>query len=239
VSTDPSAFVFNCTAVDSVVARQHEILAVINKTGFSVLRGLLDPAKIQAVRQVLTGGFERSRDVFRTGPYRQGCPDYQRIDIGEFQSSSRLCRYFFRFPWNDNTDFQSISSVLMDVRQVFDGVIPLTGTRFRSTFVIQYPRGGGFMSRHNEQAVHSDKPPFVVYTPLTKRGIDYTTGGGYILGEGDSLLYIDEFSEPGDVVLYRGDYYHGVTTVDPEVPISLDTVNGRMMLTASVSDYVK
>jgi hypothetical protein len=108
--------------------------------------------------------------------------------------------------------------------------------RFRMSFVLQYPIGGGFMSKHREYNREEGDRSYVVYVALTTRGQDFQKGGAYIY-DGDRKVDIEASVQAGDVVVYRGDRFHGVEGIDPDVPVRLSEVCGRMILTTIVQYF--
>ena len=91
--------------------------------------------------------------------------DFQRLDIGDYSSSSRFARFFFKFPWNKNDIYNKVASETYDIRSrlcdyqvgLWDQLQKLSHVKKKSktnkfcySYLIQYPVGGGFMSCHRE-----------------------------------------------------------------------------------------
>jgi hypothetical protein len=159
--------------------------------------------------------------------------------LGEYGATSRFARYFMFFPWNRDPVFESISQSQMDVMRGLArkdasyasmGAADSNPDRFRASYVIQYPIGGGFMSKHREfSRQEKDDHAFVLGIALTTRGKDFSTGGAYIFPS-DKQIDVEAGVQAGDIIIYRGDLYHGVDGVDPDRPVVLDRVCGRRIL---------
>ena len=171
--------------------------------------------------------------------------DFQRLDLGEYPASYRFCRYFFFFPWNENENFTSVTNDLLSIRNLISNKPETFGmigrdedvNRFSASYVIQYPSGGGFMSKHREYDMKEEGDnSYVVYIPLTTRGIDSKTGGAYAFNDNEEIN-IDDFAQKGDLVIYRGDRYHGVHNIDSDKSPSISKVDGRLMLTTIINYF--
>ena len=72
---------------------------------------------------------------------------------------------------------------------------------------------------------------------MSKKGIDFETGGAFIEDKKGDRLNIDDSVEIGDIIVYDGQTFHGVEDIDPHRKLSLDVLNGR--LAGFVSLYKK
>jgi hypothetical protein len=93
------------------------------------------------------------------------------------------------------------------------------------------------MSRHREwtQREEGDKA-YALYMALTTRGKDFEAGGAWVELDG-KRIDIDAYTQAGDLILYRGDQFHGVEGVDRDKPVVLDQVNGRIMFTTTIKYF--
>jgi hypothetical protein len=102
-----------------------------------------------------------------------------------------------------------------------------------------YPTGGGFLVEHVDSvlsSVHdwSGYKQFLQFLlPLTKKGTDFSRGGGYVYVE-EAKIVIDDLMSPGDVAVYSGLIRHGVDEIDPHLPLRLDIDSGRVVAFASL-----
>jgi hypothetical protein len=211
-----------------------------DSNGYSLIRGVVPAQDVRRYRTRVEELYDPQREIRVSSEFERGSADIQRLDLGEYRSSSRYARYFFFFPWNNAGCFAQIGEAQMKLFNLLarqDETFGFAGDadpdRYRLTFVIQYPIGGGFMSRHREYSRQRDDKAYVIYLALTTRGIDFETGGGYVC-LGDKLVDIENTVRAGDIVIYRGDYHHGVLGIDPHKPVQYDGICGRLMLTTIV-----
>jgi hypothetical protein len=243
----PGGIVRNIFELDSITqacSSIETIRAATDEAGFSIIKGMISKSLVGNYLECIRNTFDPNGDIRISGAYKRESQDFQRLDLGEFQSSTRFARYFFFFPWNDNfRQFDSISRPQMNIFNLLAGHSIDFGlstdshsSRFRSTFVIQYPLGGGFMSKHREYSIEKDDKAYVVYLALTTKGVEYSNGGAYVF-EGDKLIEIEEHVQASDIVIYRGDRFHGVSAIDRDKALNVSEVNGRMILTTQVNYF--
>ena len=67
---------------------------------------------------------------------------------------------------------------------------------------------------------------------MTKRGVNFQQGGGFVEIDGERLFYESEY-EAGDLVMYDERNIHGVEDVDLLEPMDVSTSEGRYMAFAT------
>lgn len=217
---------------------QHEV----NQNGYIVLKQFIPRELTKKIKEYVKSEFNIQNDVRISGHYKRDQANFHRLDCGEY-GNTRFARYFFFFHWNSLPDIiKKIDTLLIFTRNTladthFGTDKDLHSLRFSKTCILQYPIGGGFMSKHFERPIKEDKDTaYVVYLALTTRGIDFQSGGAYIENPDGKLIDIEAIVEEGDFVVYRGDYNHGVLGVDKDKHIILDALCGRMNM-MSTFDY--
>ncbi len=233
-------------SVGEVRERIDEIREQTDRGGFTIVRGPFGKDVVARLRERIRRLFDPKADVRISGHYQRGWKDFQRLDLGEYTASSRFARYFFFFPWNRDPEIERVAADQIDIfnrlarkSSDFGSQTAADGDpdRFRMSYAIQYPTGGGFMSRHREwtQREEGDKA-YALYLALTTRGEDFDSGGAWVERDGQTVD-IDAHVEAGDLVLYRGDHYHGVAGVDRDKPVVMDRVSGRIMFTTTIKYF--
>jgi|GEM_PF-2256611 len=99
--------------------------------------------------------------------------------------------------------------------------------------VHHYPRGGGFMSLHRDEYFPSkladkDKPFYQMLVLLSRKNIDFFTGGGVLVSFKDKKIDVETEAGFGSMILYDGRTKHGVEDVDPDQIIDFSRSDGRM-----------
>ncbi|MCX6125491.1 MAG: hypothetical protein NTV34_12200 [Proteobacteria bacterium] len=222
--------------------RLDELKQEVETKGFCILKNYASKEEVADLLSFLGSKFKIDQDVRVSGNYYRNMPDIQRLDIGEFKSSSRFCRYFFTFPWNSGRG-QELAKKLIQltnkITNVPDAFHDEDADRFLTSFFIQYPVGGGFMSGHREYAIKSKADnAFVLYIPLTTKSKNFNTGGAFVYNRENEKICIDDFCEAGDLVIYDGSALHGVESIDIRSKPDLDTLSGRIIFVAT-TEYIR
>lgn len=226
-------------SVAELLDRIGEVRARAGEEGYAIIRGAVGEDQVRRLVDRTQQLFDPRADLRVSGEYQREMKNFHRLDLGEYGASTRFARYFTFFPWNRDPVFEAVSSMMMEImrRLAGKGASYASGgpddtnpDRFRISYVIQYPIGGGFMSKHREYTRQEDDDhAFVLSLALTTRGKEFSSGGAY-LHRGDEKLDLEADVVAGDLLVYCGDMYHGVDGVDREKPVVLDAVCGRMVL---------
>lgn len=247
--------VFHLSSVRDFHDQRAEVLATLEREDVALLRGLVEPSVVREALARIASSFSRANDSLvdhkshAVAP--RDVPNYQRLMLGEHgegEKNRALCMRIFHNPsWNeDEWGLREVFRTMTRVRNAVYDVEPdycLDGpdgdvyTLFR---VHHYPAGGGFLGAHRDGVAASvpERAGLQGYVQallvMSEKGADFEAGGGYYYKDGRRVLY-EEFSRPGDILLYNGQTLHGVQTVDPYTPIDLDSAAGRY--SASVTLY--
>ena len=93
-----------------------------------------------------------------------------------------------------------------------------------------FPTGAGFMFPHKDIEMPSVIKGFGKYYQLiltmSEKGKDFKIGGGTIKYKNQIIEY-ENFTKPGDIVIYDSRTFHGVNTSDPHKPYIQRSANGR------------
>lgn len=222
-----------------------DFFSAMQRETFACFRGIVSPEAIRSSLDLIRDRFDRSKDAPRLG---HG-PDAVRSNFQKLLSGgesrtgnddARLFRAFYNPIWED--DIWGLRDSFIELARVRNKIasLPLdfaidkiednglwTASRFH-----QYPAGGGFFRRHTDYVVkdvadEKDTSFFQVVLTLTKKGEHFHDGGAFV-DIGEDRVCLDDYSEPGDIVIYDGRTVHGVEDIDPDVVLDLDTINGRL-----------
>lgn len=111
--------------------------------------------------------------------------------------------------------------------------------------MLQYPKGGGFLSAHDDYTPHYPKKIInailIVTSKVKKKSNDafetYKEGGLYFISKNGKKINVEDTAESGDVVLFDQKIIHGVNSVDPSSPLKLESTNGRLSLAFSIGKF--
>ena len=178
--------------------RIDEVRARAGKDGYAIIRGAVGEDQVRRLVDRTRQLFDPGADLRVSGEYRRSMQDFHRLDLGEYGASTRFARYFMFFPWNRDPVFESVSATMMEIMRRLAGknanyasAEDTNPDRFRISYVIQYPSGGGFMSKHREYTRQEDDDhAYVLSLALTTRSKDFSSGGAYLF-RGDERLDLE------------------------------------------------
>lgn len=89
--------------------------------------------------------------------------------------------------------------------------------------VIQYPSGGGFFGEH----IHPLEPQRIgLITNLSVKGKDHYSGGSTFKTP-NGKVNTDDIADVGDITLFRYNFPHAVSIIDPNQELDWNSENGR------------
>ena len=95
-----------------------------------------------------------------------------------------------------------------------------------------YPQGGGFMAEHHDtyfpMVLEQSQIPFLqVMGLMSSRGLDFKSGGGFIVQKNGTRLFFEDDNSIGKIVMFDGSIRHGVADVDTDKVFDLQGTQGR------------
>jgi len=145
------------------------------------------------------------------------------------------------FPESDSkypslTRLWSLLRVLRNELSDLDPIFGSDATRdgfWNACRIHHYPIGGGFMVEHRDthfpSILESNRLPFLqVMMLLSNRVVDFSTGGGYVIGRDDKIIDLESESAIGTIVIFDGSVRHGVNDTDKHEILSFDSSRGRI-----------
>ena len=230
---NPAALLADAGAVEDVRSR-------IAEGDICVARRQYEPASLDEIRRYLIAVGQGSLPNYV--PIEEGSPNFHRMNRADPRAYVLGCFHqFVFFPWNqDPFDLFTLFAPVFHLKnrlsglpaERFLGVEPEEGCTARLAFQV-YPRGGGFLNRHADPV---DYHQLTVPTlQMSRKGVDFHTGGLFIqLANGEDLM-VDDITEPGDVIYFNAACPHGVKTIDPEAELRWPAYAGRWMLLFAVN----
>jgi hypothetical protein len=93
-----------------------------------------------------------------------------------------------------------------------------------------FPTGAGFMFPHKDTIAPTIVKGFSKYyqvlITLSEKGKDFKTGGGTVTYK-NKLIEYENYTKPGDILIYDSRTIHGVNTIDPHKKFIQRSGNGR------------
>lgn len=242
------------TATDASQLRDEgeSIRAAVAKSGFCLVRGLVDPAIArQAVTRVHNAFAEAPIAPSGLGSRESVRRNSAKWSIGGFSPSqsgvSRLMATFYNpMAQPDLFGLREAFRTLIEVRDLVSGLEKslqdeyLENGAFNATRVQMYPSGGGFMSAHSDStaaSILSAQRDGCFLQPvllISQRGLDYESGGAFVIDKDGQSVDVELGSQSGDIIIYDERTVHGVADVDTHVPPNVALTRGRIVGLASV-----
>jgi hypothetical protein len=167
-----------------------------------------------------------------SSPYKHRFYDKKKdfwSSIDVYPSLARTRRIFKTFEMGKRyrEKFKAFDEVVnLQYGYLYDNVLKKrTYSKFSA---YQYPKGGGFFSKHK----HSRWPTnYGVILNLSKTGKDFKEGGVNNFYYRKKKIYINKNEvDQGDLTLFRYDLYHEIPPVDPREDLKFDK-SGRWTVT--------
>ncbi|MBT6136088.1 MAG: hypothetical protein HOH65_01330 [Rhodospirillaceae bacterium] len=183
------------------------------------------------------------------GRILEGAEDFHRYvhaDMSERYAAHRLRHDFHFYPWNDDPlGMREECDQRWRVFKVMNGLGPLKGASNTPKdgivdryHVFHYPRGGGSIQIHSDPTQNQKT---IMISLGTKRGVDYQTGGLFLVDADGNHVDCEPLIDPGDMVTCYAHVHHGVETVDGGEELDWSPKRGRWFLGfySIDSDYIE
>lgn len=190
------------------------------KTGdVFIAKKVFPPSVVSRIKDYLVGIGKSSLPNYQ--PIEMGCPNSHRINYWDERSYVKGCFHQFAFfPWNQ--DIFNLFELAREVyymknllshnpKERFLGRAPEDGCVSRLS-VQFYPKGLGGMNKHQDPVDHHQTTaPSLV---MSKKGLDFSSGGLYVEKAEGEKLYLDDVADIGDVLYFNPQTPHGVERID-------------------------
>lgn len=223
------------------------VIESVSKNSFEIIRGIVSPEDVK-------NGIAKMKQIFSvTNDHgssdiapEQILNNFQKWSVGSLSpksdSSARLMRIFYNPLWSEDIySLHGMFDKLVEVRNHLQGIDinyakKVEENKLYSACRVQfYPKGGGFMQAHTDwvgvnNLEKTDVRQFIqILVVLSKRGEDFTRGGGFVTNSKGEKVYVEQDAELGDIIIYDGSTIHGCEDVDPHLPLDTTALEGRFV----------
>lgn len=152
----------------------------------------------------------------------EGCPDFHRIqdeEIAKKYSFESVRHSYYWFHWNG--DPMGVIPTIMERWRIFKF---LGGYRFdeyeKNTpkdMVVDRFQVARYLPGIGRSETHQDayqNQRVIISGFMSKRGVDYETGGFYVVGPKNILIDVEDKIDVGDIAICYPTIFHGVALVD-------------------------
>ena len=199
----------------------------LDKYGFCILKNLNNYKISKNLLSIIYEKSKKLKDIRLSGSHKLFSKDYKRLDIGDTFKNPKFLRIITFYEWNrqNNNFFKLIRNAIEIRNKISDakkenfyypkakpiGTKSINKKYIYSDFVrmIQYPKGGGFLSEHDDYDKYYCKDTFGMLMPLTvkskktycnKRKLEtYTTGGLYFINQ-KKKIFVEKWIDIGDII---------------------------------------
>ena len=207
----------------------------IKKNTFAVIRGLFDENKIITKKKLYIDTFDYKNDIkHNPEDIHLAKTNLQKIVIGNEGGTWRFYRKLYTPLFKEDKYHMHYEfKKLIKLRNILSGrktTFAPEGT-WTCPMITHYPTGGGFLAKHRDVAdnLHATDLGInfiqIIFI-MSQKGIDFQTGGAYVIHNGETI-YIEDECRPGDVVLYDGSTMHGVEVIDSDKMLDMTSTKGR------------
>lgn len=205
-----------------------------------IFRSVFPAEWLISIRSYLTAVGQTSLPNYHA--IEAGAPNFHRLNrLDDRAYTYGAFHQFCFFPWN-----QDVFNLFERFRQVYELknlTSGLAADRFLgntsdegcvSRLAFQcYPKGVGRLNRHSDPVdYHQLTVPIL---QMTKKGVDFQTGGLFVVDEHDNQVDLDAITDVGDVVYFNAQCPHGVDPIDADEPERWLTFEGRWMLLFAIN----
>jgi hypothetical protein len=238
-----NSHLLSCKSIE--YAPLQDIYDLIDRDSFACVRGLIDPEEINAVVKPLKSQFNPDNDIKISANQRDALRrNCQRLYVGGTASDTlarpRFLRTFYNPMWaEDIYHMHTIFRRVVQFRNLLNGS-PLEfaceqaeNGVWTAARIHHYPRGGGFMDRHQDRTFYdlSRELDFgrclQILIVMSIKGEDYEHGGAYIEVDNERI-YFEDYYKRGDLVVMDHRIFHGVEEIDPLAPLVVTSPSGRL-----------
>ena len=240
------------------------VLQTLKKEKFCIIKNFHSLAVHKKILRFFKKKFSYKKDIRLSGPRRIKQGDYQRLDVGNNYKNPRFIRtIYINERSKKNNEFFKLIQPIIEIRNNVSNIKKI-GKNYPSAksiskvldkkkylfcdFVrmIQYPLGGGFLAEHNDYDKYYCKDVYQALLPLTVKKIknkrrqfaSYESGGLYLKFK-KKKLFLDNYMDAGDLLLFNPKVAHGINSVDTYKKLNLNKLDGRLTLAFSISNFLK
>ena len=237
---------------------EEKVFFDIRNNGYSILPGFLSPEDLDGARSEYFRSLENEQShppLEKFKPIELAEKPWRKFAIGSKSGSGEPYSQLLK-----TTYFSDKCLTYPVLSKVFGRMIKLRnrltnmhadyGSNFNeddfwnACRVHHYPCGGGHMASHKDtlfpRLLSDFEFPFIqIMVTLTNRKYDFNLGGGYIIDKQGEVVFFENESNAGSLILFNGETVHGVEDIDPDLLLDMNSKSGRIALFVNLYANIK
>jgi hypothetical protein len=251
--------IYNSPKIKNINERALDIL---KKNKICIIKNFHELNHTKKIIKFFKKNFDPKKDIKISGQRRLKQGDYQRLDIGNSYKYPRFLRsiYINELLKKNEEIFRLIKPIIETRNYVskiekYKNFYPKVRGMLNSAdlkkysyrdFVrmIQYPFGGGFLGEHVDYDKYYCRGVYQAILPLTvkknkkRRSLATYKEGGLYFKIKQNKIYVEDYLEARDLLLFDPRVNHGVESVDTARKLDLKNLNGRLTLAFSITNFL-
>lgn len=168
-------------------------------------------------------------------PINIGSPNNFRVNLNDTRAIVKGCFYQYSFyPWNQDIFnfydlFKKVFILKNRINQLKDEDFFNPKSNEDCTIRLSYqfyPRSIGFLNQHQDPVDYHQK--YLMIMTMSKKGKDFKKGGLFAVIN-EKKINIDDYSDIGDLIIFKANLPHGVNRIDPNSKNNPLSAKGRWM----------
>ena len=233
----------NLVRANSIEAKSL-ILDEINKSNVVILKNFLSSEEVMNLKNQSV--LLKKKHSCNRLPYTNNCRDFHHLEISSKADDKRRLSegrkkrprrfYLYKFlPWNfRNQLFEKSVNDIIKFRNSFYKEKFNDEKYINIPQILHYRQGGDFLGEHRDIVFHLKQglaSHIEIITLLSDLGKSFKKGGLFIKTLKKKLVFLEEHSSSGDLILYNVGNPHGCSPIDAEYDIDKNvTLEGRFIL---------
>lgn len=181
-------------------------------------------------KELCKNSIKKAHLIMKEAPHRQ-VHEGVFFSFDVHPSSSETDKLFRTIEFYDSAespldnDFEQIFKPMnkFQTEYVLSSHHPISENEFRRPRLIHYPKGGGFFDWH----AHPRYPVnYGLILNLSENGINFDEGATEFLRNNGERICVEDFTDIGDLILFKYDQKHRVAPCNPKDDLIFD-INGR------------
>lgn len=232
---------FNCKDLFSLDI--NKIKKYLDNNQIINIKKVINKKKINQIKKYLSGISKSTIPNFHS--IKIGAPNNYRVNLNDTRSIVKGWFYQFSFyPWNqDIFNFYDLFKKVFILKNRINKLNDLDffnpknnkDCTIRLSYQF-YPTSTGFLNQHQDPVDYHQK--YLMLMTMSKKGKDFKKGGLFV-NINKKKINVDNYSDLGDLIIFKANLPHGVEKIDPYIKNNPLGSKGRWMALFATNKLTK